>query len=339
MMEKYFADEIIHTVNKVRALREDGCFCFQVIADSHVFPLFDKHVTRQLHTFENIAAVNAQVNIDAIFHLGDLLFTDDTTEVRSYWTANNVEACFDVFKTNLYAANANTFFVAGNHDGEYGREPDRRNWHHRMVTCQSRKINGLVKDEPYYYVDFPAAKVRAVCMMSNYPGADDVYYGIYPDQVAWLAGDALLAPDGWGILIFTHICPFALYETYGQDNLEEFAQVITAFQRKTTYRSNVFSVDFRNAPNSTVVAVFTGHGHVDWIALPGKNPVPVIETASNHVHMPTRDTWKMPSDCSVPQREYGTLTEDLWDTVIYNPRKGTIDLIRFGAGEDRHIDL
>jgi hypothetical protein len=47
----------------------------------------------------------------------------------------------------------------------------------------------------------------------------------------------------------------------------------------------------------------------------------------------------MPKGSSAPDRAYGTVTEDLWDAVVFNPGAHTIDLIRFGAGEDRHVDL
>ncbi len=40
-----------------------------------------------------------------------------------------------------------------------------------------------------------------------------------------------------------------------------------------------------------------------------------------------------------PQRKAGTETEDCWDVVVVRPRSGKIDLVRFGAGEDRAYDF
>jgi hypothetical protein len=57
------------------------------------------------------------------------------------------------------------------------------------------------------------------------------------------------------------------------------------------------------------------------------------------VHVPKAGSWRLPEGCTVPPRQRDTVTEALWDVVVYNPRKETLDLIRFGSGDDRHIDL
>jgi len=209
------------------------------------------------------------------------------------------------------------------------------------VEFQKDRITGCVKNEPYYYVDFADVKVRAICLMSNYREDGKDYYGVYKEQVDWLAQDALLAPDGWHILLFTHIGPVEGlgYVSHSNDNITEFAAFLTAFQNKEKFASSVFSVDFRNAGTAKIVAMFVGHGHTDWILKPGILPCYLVETGSSLSHMPKRETWTMPADAVVPKREYNTVTEDIWDAVVFNPQKGTLDMIRFGAGDDRHIDL
>lgn len=338
-MEKYFKEEIIDTVNKIKALQNEGCFCFTIVADSHASPLFQQQKSCLKHTFENILCVHKLVDIDAIFHLGDLLFVNDDPKTHSIWTDSQVAAWFHMVRGKLSKANKNVFFIAGNHDGKSGEEPSRTTWHRTAVACQKEKITGYVKDEPYYYVDFPDARVRAICLMSNYKDNDEVYYGVYPEQVNWLKNDALLAPDDWNILLFSHICTLGLYETYPQDNMEAFVGFLRAFQEKKQFHSEIFAADFSQAPNARIAAMFVGHTHADWIEPSGDAPFPVIGTGSSFVHMPERGAWKMPANSTVPLREYDSVSEDLWDTVIFNPNKSTMDIIRFGAGEDRHIAL
>ena len=76
----------------------------------------------------------------------------------------------------------------------------------------------------------------AICLMSN--SREGKYgehktYGIYPEQVEWLVNDALNASDGWSILLFSHIYPTNNGNDYErQDNVEEFACWLKAFQNK-----------------------------------------------------------------------------------------------------------
>ena len=340
-MESFFADEVQDTVHKIKKLQDDGCFCFQIITDSHAIPLRERQLLRQYRSFENVQEVNRQSDIAAIFHLGDILFINPDEDVKTYWTTEHVEEWFQIVKDNLHKANPNTYFVAGNHDDEFAQEPRRDVWHRRMVACQKEKITGYVQDEPYYYIDFPRQRIRAVCLMSSFRDDEDVYYGIYEDQLQWLAEDALMVPDDWSILLFSHVCIMRSDQTDPKDRLDEFANLVLAFQEKSMYRCQTFSVDFSNIHGAEIVAMFVGHGHVDWVCQPGVEGLPfhIIETGANLIHMPKPETWPMPNGCFVAKRQFETVSEDLWDTVIYNPKKKTIDLIRFGAGEDRHIDL
>ncbi len=342
-MQEFFKNEFKDTLNKLNSLYEDGCLCFNIITDSHVYPPYEEWLSRQWHTFENVEAINKAAKVDAIFHLGDMFWTNGSKETIDFWNTENLEKWMDVFKERLCAANPYTYFIAGNHDNEKCGEPNQESWHRRMVEFQKDKITGFVPDRPYYYVDFESAKVRAVCMLSNFrEGEHNQHknYGIYPEQVEWLISDALKVPDGWSILLFSHIYPVNEgNDSAQQDNTEEFAGLIRAFQNKEKFQSDIWSADFSDYGNAKIVAMFVGHGHVDWLHGPDELPFYVVETAANHVHVPERSSWRMPEDAVVPPREYGTFTEDLWDTVVYNPQKGRIDIIRFGAGEDRHIEL
>ncbi len=345
-MQKFFECEAEDTIEKLNALKEEGCFCFNVITDSHVSPTNPQWIARQWHTFENVKAVNEGAKVDAIFHLGDLFgCVDGINEgfAVKYWDEENVKEWFGIFKRELTAANPNAFFVAGNHDNLKAGEPTRQSWYREMVEPVKDKLSGYREGEMYFYVDFPESSVRAICLMSNFRDGEKgehKNYGIYPEQVEWLVNDALKVPNGWSILLFSHIYPANIgVDSATQDNTEEFAELLKAFQNKEKFESEVFSGDFRGYSDAKIVAMFVGHGHVDWLRAPKELPFWTIETGSNHVHEPTPDNWRMPNDAVVPRREYGTVTEDLWDTVVYNPKKKTIDIIRFGSGEDRHIDL
>ena len=203
-----------------------------------------------------------------------------------------------------------------------------------MVLPQRRRITGIVENEPYYYVDFPEKQVRCIFLMSSHQENGEQCYGMYKKQADWLSTDALQAPDGWKILLFSHVHPGPV--GYSKENIEEFVGLLWAFQEKTRFTSEVFSADFRNATSAKLAALFVGHSHVDWVEQPGRLPCPAVMIGSNCVHMPSAEKgWPMPDGAEVPRRIYGTVTEDLWDVVVV--KDDGIHTVRFGAGEDRFI--
>ena len=340
-METFFQEELQDTVNKVRALQEEGCLSFLLITDSHIFPPRERFYQHQKRGYENMRALNEAVPLSATFHLGDIPWVNWTPETLDYWQEENIEKWFAVTRENYCAANANSFFVAGNHDSPGARPPEPATWHRQMVAPQKDRITGYAPDKGYYYVDFESQKVRAICMLSCFRDEEGTYQGIYPEQVEWLESDALRAPEGWRILLFTHIYPEEenYYCSRKSENTQEFAKFLWAFQNKVVSASELFPGDFRDAGDAKIAAMFFGHGHTDWAVAPGVFPFYAIETGSDLVHVPKAGSWRLPEGCAVPDRKRDTVTEALWDVVVYNPGKNTLDMIRFGSGEDRHFQL
>ena len=340
-MEPFFQEELQDTVHKVRALQEEGTFSFLIVTDSHIFPPRDRFYQHQLRGYENVKALNEALPLQAVFHLGDIPWVNWTPETLDYWQEENIEKWFAVTREKFCEANANSFFVSGNHDSAGAQPPVPATWHRQMVAPQKARITGYVPDKAYYYVDYPAQKLRAICMMSSHTDETGSHQGIYQEQVEWLASDALRVPAGWKILLFTHIYPEAepYYCSKQNENAQEFAKFLWAFQNKTVSPSELFPGDFRDAGDGEIVAMFFGHGHTDWVVAPGFLPFYGIETGSDLVHVPQAGSWRLPEGCSVAPRQRETVTEALWDVVVYNPRKGCLDFVRFGSGEDRHIDL
>lgn len=336
-MQPYFLEEVKDTVQKVSALGQG--FRFVLLSDSHLDPQIPQWLARQQHTYENIRAVCREVQPHAIFHLGDLLYAANGDDAEAFWTDERVDEWFAFSRQQLLCACENSYFVAGNHDERAVDEPDRAKYFRRMVAPQRDRITGIVENQPYYYVDFPDHQVRCICLMSSYREKGEQYYGFYKEQMDWLSQNALQAPDGWRILLFCHIYPGQISPySYTKDNVEEFIGLLHAFQRKESFTSPVFSGDFRQSTTAKLAALFVGHSHADWVQLPGRLPCPVVMIGCNHVHMPTLDPdWPIPADGSVAHREYDTVTEDLWDMVVL--QEDVLRTVRFGAGEDRTIEL
>ena len=76
-----------------------------------------------------------------------------------------------------------------------------------------------------------------------------------------------------------------------------------------------------------------GHSHADQIY--DKRAFPIIGIGCAKLedfreHKPEGSlTWN---------REQNTRTQELWDLLLIHPAEGSMDFLRFGAGEDRHVE-
>ena len=75
-----------------------------------------------------------------------------------------------------------------------------------------------------------------------------------------------------------------------------------------------------------------GHSHVDQIV--DEKPFPIISIGCSKLE-DFRE--HKPGGSLTPERRRNTSSQELWDVLVLHPADGSMDLIRFGAGEDRHI--
>ena len=83
----------------------------------------------------------------------------------------------------------------------------------------------------------------------------------------------------------------------------------------------------------TVIGLFHGHNHWDYIGDNGK--FKEVSTGCALLSNETSET--MPSGAVVPSRVKGTSSEMLFDIVVVKPESRTVKMIRFGAGDDREF--
>ena len=110
-------------------------------------------------------------------------------------------------------------------------------------------------------------------------------------------------------------------------NSNDLAGIFNAFCEKGVYKSENVPADFTNRNDGELIALFGGHGHVRWSGYMGNLPFLQIQTPSNMMHMPQNEpSWiaNLPAGWESVDREMNTLSEDLWDTVIYNIKENKI---------------
>lgn len=335
-MEAHFKQEVELTAQTINELKQEGCFVFTLLADSHLNPTLDTSVSKFDHTLENLAAVHQRADIDALFHLGDLVFTGVALP-KEYWLPERTLAVETKVREAILACNPNSFFVAGNHDGAGAQPAEEAYWYEEMVRFHGDRVCS-VPGKGYYFVDFPEYRVRAICLMDTLRQEDKNLAGYLPDQLNWLANEALDIPENYKVLLFAHVALHGGMQRLNLVNLEELKGLLTAFQNRTVYRGEVVQADFTNRKNGEISALFGGHHHVQWSGYPDGLPFRVVETPCNMFHMPHHSASWIPEGTLVgyvpADRERGTVTEDLWDTVVFDTKNNCLHMVRFGSGED-----
>ena len=332
-MKAFYENEFKKTVETIKQLKTDGCLCFNLITDSHIFSFTEPEPSGHMYDFENIEALNKAVDIDCLFHLGDLMWF-----MKNYWTEEKTVAFLTEARDNLLACNKNCYFVAGNHDGTNSHPPVEKQWYDIFVAYQKNNLSSFKEGKPYYSVDFNKQKLRVVSLMSCYQDGENKPYGWHKEQIDWLTEALLSTPDDYKIILLTHINPIDGDKRC--ENKDEFIGYLNAYEKGEEFKSDAFSADFKDKSTAKIILMFAGHTHYDRILKQKALPFPVIERACNRLHEINKgDGWGERENGFSPRRTPETETADLWDTVIYNPEKSTMDFIRFGAGEDFHIQL
>lgn len=160
-------------------------------------------------------------------------------------------------------------------------------------------------------------------------------------QLQWLVDTLASTPDNFKVCIYQHIGFGDTYskQNYSSYNVDQLMQILNAFQHHKCIQ--VFNDDpnFKTAIN----ADFTN------------NKATILYGMHGHYHNDKLMKWKdiniISTGCSAPiprhldgtglldKRELQTLSEDLFDVMIYTPSKKKIKLLRYGAGKDREIKL
>lgn len=220
--------------------------------------------------------------------------------------------------------------VRGNHDDVYGsynngsetiyyvnKVAPAKVWNklHRPQAKDFRRVFG--GDGTYFYLDNIPQKVRFICLNSHFYNGEAITSGTTKfmttgfgaAQLEWLENIALAVEDGWSVVIATH-CP------------------INSTSYLSQYSDGEAFCDIVNASTADIVAIFSGHAHVDGIYTGNivRCPNMIITCATN-----------TPYDGTATERVNGTDKETAIDIVSIDKENRKIYCTRLGAGTDREI--
>jgi hypothetical protein len=210
--------------------------------------------------------------------------------------------------------------VLGNHDVNYfAGNPEVMTIEEQIQVYQQGSLPYKSnKTLPYYYTDYQKQGVRCI-FLNAYDNREKLRYGFDWAQISWVKETLAHMPQHDKIIIFSHDAPLARLDFWSEEirNGEELMAVLEMHQKR-----------WRN-----ILGFIHGHTHADYIYTERCFPIISIGCAKCEDMQE-----KKPEDSITATRELGTVTQDLWDTVIVTPNKNRLEFIRFGAGSDRYIE-
>lgn len=296
----YFLAEAELTVKEVEQRRRDLDLVFVLLTDSH----YVVNGTWE-DTASNIRHVSEQIHPDAVIHMGD--FTDGMVPIKI--TKEYTEKVM----TDLKETGVPVYLCLGNHDSNYFHNNPEK------MTEEEMSRYYLQKDKPYYYVDYPAQKIR-VLFLYSFDYRETVRYGYPAEELGWVKDTLDETGDGWSVLVFSHVPPLPVIHFWSDEirNGEELIQILEAYHSRNGHK---------------VLALIHGHNHAEQVYT--KRLFPIVSIGCNKLE-DFKD--KKPEGSHTFDRKKNTVTQDLWDVMIVSGKKDKIDFIRYGAGEDRTVE-
>lgn len=299
--------ELEKTLTTIQERRDKDSLVFTLLSDTHyvINGNFEDTAT-------TIEAINRQVKPDGIIHLGDLadgMLGKEQCRQYSGQVLNRIVGWGLPF-----------YFTIGNHDSNYFRKnPERLTQEEQYSYYLQDKVAGrLINNQLWYHQDFPRSGLRFL-FLHSFDAAQEHRYGFTPEELEWVRSMLDGTPQDYRVILFSHDAPLARLDYWASKirNGEALMDILEEWQGRSGGR---------------IMAFIHGHTHADFVYRERKFPIISIG-ASKCEFFPD----KKPEGSVRYRREMGTAIQELWDTMIIHPKEGSIDFIRFGAGEDRHV--
>lgn len=306
--KSYFKDEIQKTAETIRDKRREKSLVLGVLSDSH----FTINGTWE-DTAHNIQAVHERAKFDGIVHLGDITDGMVSAQVTKQY-AKKIIGDLKENKIPLY-------IVIGNHDTNYfnnNSEPMSKEEQYNIYQSHSENDIKRVSNNLYYFCDFENVSLRCL-FLTSFNHREDIRYGFSEKELTWVQKTLERTPSGYAVIIFSHEAPLPELD-YWSDEIRNGEKLMSILE------------DYDSQNGKKIMAIIHGHTHADYIFSERRFPIISIGCAKCEYF-----TEKKPSGARTQKRKVGTVTQDLWDTLIISPSENVIEFVRFGAGEDREV--
>lgn len=299
--------EAADTIRSVLGKRTGETLHFLLMSDSHytVNGTWEDTVRNLGRVAEGLKAEG--IRLDGFIHLGDATDGLVPAEVTRDYVA--------AMGKDIGGLDIPFYYVLGNHDSNYFKNNPERFSEEEMAALY---LPG--REKGYYHQDFEPQRLRMV-FLDSFDPKEKVRYGFHDEELDWLEDILRQTPLDWHVLVYSHVPP--------TPRLHYWSKEIRGSQRLLRILRN-----FQTGGAPRLLGFIHGHNHADQVDY-GEG-FPIISIGCNKCEYFAD---KKPEGAIAYERTLGTVSQDLWDVLVISAGHGTMDFIRFGAGEDRHISL
>lgn len=309
----YFVQEAENTFLEVKNVQREDSLVLTVLTDSHYTVNGTwMDTTRTIQSFLKCCN-DGGVSCEGILHLGDI------TDGMVSWEVNRDYV--NMVRDDLSRGNVPFYFCMGNHDSNYFRGNKEALTKEYAAEFYQEKAPDNVHRKPEsndYYADFSRQKIRMVCLES-FDQQETVRYGFTEATLDFLEQVLADTPEEYGVLVCSHVPPLARIH-YWSDEIRGSERLFSILR------------DFHG--EGRILAYIHGHNHADMTYWEEKFPIISIGCSKCECFYD-----KKPEGSFTPERKLHTLSQELWDVLVISNKARTVDLIRYGAGENRNLTV
>ncbi len=306
-----FEEEIQNTSDRILEKKQENTLTIAVLTDSH----YAVGGTWK-DTAYTIERVHSGVHFDEIIHLGDLTDGMMPKKITEDYTGRMIA---DLKKNQIPV-----HILFGNHDSNYfagNQEPYSEAEQYTIYQQWNGENRESEEKSLWYKKDYPKLKLRLL-FLSSFNHQEKIRYGFPVVEVEWVKRVLQETPGDYKIVVFSHVPPLPQIH-YWSDAIRNGEELIEILE---TYHTN--------SEKCSIMGYIHGHNHADQIYT--ERAFPIISIGCSKCEYFTD---KKPEGAETPERKLGTVSQELWDTLVIKPDEGRIDFIRFGAGKDRMISM
>lgn len=228
----------------------------------------------------------------------------------------------------------NLFTLFGNHDqNPYASSATDKltNYEYYPFLFKNTERNPAVTmtKYAYYYLDNTIQKIRYIFLNTRYSYTQ---FSIDKTQAQWFIDTLNAVPDGYGVVVLTHMFFGTVNEDYTltMDGIgTRIKEICDGYVNRATGTSagiepayNV-AYDFTNAHGS-MICIITGHTHNDYT---------LVSSAGYPIICCVSDAYEASNQNPAYTRTAGTVTEQAIDVFFIDTTAKTIKAVRIGSGE------
>ena len=280
LLPTYLEKNILEAEDKILSRNKSGLTSFSFITDIHA----------ENGTYSPMANINSfnRIGNSGLVQFG-MCAGDITTgkyeDLKSGKGLYNIEYLSNKLKQN----NSTTLFARGNHDCNTRNDSSVAISGKQYYETVLKELNedGKINvdknntDGDYYYYDLEDRKIR-VCVLNAFNGENyEFIFG--QNQLNFVANEVLNLStkdnsQDWQVLFLTHTVDSSKAHLEVPKDNEKLYSIINAFQEGKKYEKDDINIDYSMQGKGTVIAIITGHHHLDTTMI--KNNILIITVRS-----------------------------------------------------------